>query len=442
MKFYIHKLGCPKNDVDADYIAAKLISEGHNPVKDPENADSIIVNTCGFIESAKEESINEIIRLGLLKKENGLKSFYAAGCLTQRYGDELLKELPELDGAFGLGALDSLAKAVNGSQKLTTTVKMESRKLGYLSWKNRFISDNLPYAYMKISDGCNRTCSYCAIPSIRGQYRSRPIDSIIREANFLAENGKKELILVSQEATLYGCDSDVGGDVITLLQELDKVEGIEWIRLMYLHPVQLSQKLIEYLAADNKTLNYYDLPLQHINNEMLHAMNRQVKRETIEKHLKSIRKTSNNSTLRTTFIVGFPGETDDHFQELLKFIGEYEFDRMGVFTYSAEEGTLAETMGDQIPEKVKIQRMDELMMFQQEIAFEKNNSLIGSVKEVIIDSLKEDGTAIGRSRDDCPEIDQEIIVSGENLEIGTLYKVEISDTDGYDLIASVTEKKL
>ena len=437
MKFYVHKLGCPKNDVDADYIYAKLISKGHQPVNDPEKADSIIINTCGFIDSAKEESIEEILRLGQLKKKTGLKTLYVSGCLSQRYGDELLKDIPELDGAFGLGALDSLAKAVTFSEKLKETVRIESRKLGYLSWENRFISDNLPYAYMKISDGCNRNCSYCAIPFIRGQYRSRSIDSIVSEAKFLAKNGKKEIILVSQEATLYGCESGKTGDIIQLLEALDKVDGIEWIRLMYLHPAQLSNKLIEYLAADNKTLNYYDLPLQHINDEILFAMNRQVTKKNIEKHIDNIRKADNGGILRTTFIVGFPGETDEQFQELLDFVEVTEFDRLGVFTYSAEEGTIAEKMENQIPEDIKADRMDQIMMLQQEIAFNKNNSLIGEQKEVIIDRLNEDKNAVGRTRGDCPEIDQEVTLFDNDLNIGQIYQVEIVEAQGYDLIGKI-----
>lgn len=437
MKFYVHKLGCPKNDVDADYIFAKLISKGHQPVNDPEKADSIIVNTCGFIDSAKEQSIEEIFRLGQLKKKAGVKTLYASGCLSQRYGDELLRDISELDGAFGLGALESLANAVTSSEKLKETVRIESRKLGYLSWKNRFISNDLPYAYMKISDGCNRTCSYCAIPSIRGQYRSRSIDSIVSEAKFLAENGKKEIILVSQEATLYGCESGKTGDIIQLLEALDKVEGIEWIRLMYLHPAQLSNKLIEYLAAENKTLNYYDLPLQHINNEILSAMDRHVTKEIIGKHIENIRKTDNEAVIRTTFIVGFPGETDEQFQELLNFVEETEFDRLGVFTYSAEEGTVAEKMENQIPEDVKSDRMDQIMILQQEIAFNKNNSLLGEQKEVIIDRLNEDNNAVGRTKGDCPEIDQEVTLFDNDLEIGQIYQVEIVESQGYDLIGKI-----
>ncbi|MFQ5452878.1 MAG: radical SAM protein, partial [Candidatus Zixiibacteriota bacterium] len=238
MKFYIHKLGCPKNDVDADYITARLISEGHQPVANPEQADSIIVNTCGFILPAKEESINELLRLGRFKKEGRLKTLFATGCLSQRYGNELIKEMPELDGAYGLGELDAIANAVTSSISNNKVIKIESRKLGYLDWGKRYIADKLPYAYLKISDGCNRYCSYCAIPSIRGNFRSRPLESIINEAEYLVQNGKKELILVSQEATLYGynCQGVNKSNIITLLQELDKIEGLKWIRLMYLHP--------------------------------------------------------------------------------------------------------------------------------------------------------------------------------------------------------------
>lgn len=439
MKFYVHKLGCPKNDVDADYIYARLIHEGHEPVRDPEKAESIIVNTCGFILPAKEESINELLRFGQLKKDGLLKTLYASGCLSQRNGDDLLKEIPELDGAFGLGALDSLATAVNGLQKNDLTVKMEARKLGYLSWNNRFISDDYPYAYLKISDGCDRGCTYCAIPAIRGKFRSRPLDSIIREAEYLAQNGKKELILVSQEATMYGYNykGNENPNIITLLKELDKVEGVEWIRLMYLYPAELSDDVIEYLAADNKTLNYFDLPFQHVNTEILKGMQRNVDSRQVKELVKKIRIISNNAALRTTFIVGFPGETEEQFEELADFIQESKFDRMGVFTYSQEEGTPAAEMPNQIDEAVKQERLDRLMLIQQNIAFEKNNSLIESEQRVIIDSIDE-GMAIGRTYADCPEVDLEIFINdAENTKIGDMLNVKVKSVDGYDLFGEL-----
>ncbi len=433
VKFYVHKLGCPKNDVDADYISARLIDAGHEPASRPEHAESIIVNTCGFIQPAKEESINEILRLGQLKKNGLLKTLYAAGCLSQRYGDELLSEMPELDGAFGLGELDSLARAVASSSQNTKSVKREARYLGYHSFKHRFIADNYPYTYMKISDGCDRPCSYCAIPSIRGRFRSCPIDSILGEAELLSQNGKKELILVSQDATLYGYDLKGRPTIIELLRELETIDGVMWIRLMYLYPAQLDQKMIEYLSADNKTLNYFDLPLQHVNSEILSAMRRQIDRAGVERLIQSIRITSPDAVLRTNFIVGFPGETEAQFQELKDFVVEYEFDRMGVFTYSPEEGTPAQALDDQVPEEVKASRMDELMTLQRDIAFTKNESLIGTVQEVIIDSVDEDTSSVGRTKSDCPEIDQEVFVWGENLVKGDIIKVRIDNTDGYDL---------
>lgn len=436
MKFYVHKLGCPKNDVDADYIYARLIQEGHQPVKDPEKADSIIVNTCGFILPAKEESINELLRFGELKKEGILKTLYASGCLSQRNGDELLEAMPELDGAFGLGALDSLAKAVTSSAKISQVVKMEARKLGYLSFNNRFISDDYPYAYLKISDGCNRKCTYCAIPSMRGKFRSRPLDSIVREAEYLAENGKKELILVSQEATMYGYNykGDDKPNVITLLDELNKISGIEWIRLMYLFPPEVSDELIEYMAdKSNKTLNYFDLPLQHVNSEMLKSMQRQIDRPGVDDLLGRIRNRSDDAIIRTTFIVGFPGETEAQFEELHTFVEENELDRMGVFTYSREEGTPAADMSGQIEEAVMQERMDKLMVSQMEIAFEKNNRLIDRTVDVIIDEVNESGDAYGRTYADCPEVDQEVLVDGDRLNAGDMVRVKITEADGYDL---------
>ncbi len=434
MKFYIHNLGCPKNDVDADYIAARLIDAGHEPVADPNEAESIVVNTCGFILPAKEESINEILRLGQLKKSGQLQSLYATGCLSQRYGDEMLKEIPELDGAFGHGALDSIAGAVGGNSHLERSVRMEPRKLAYLSWKHRFISDPYPWSYLKISDGCDRGCTYCAIPGMRGRFRSRPLDSILHEAQFLADSGKKELILVSQEATLWGYDLPGTPGVLDLLRELDRIPAIRWIRLMYLYPAALRREHIEYLADDaNKTLDYFDLPLQHINTEILAAMRRNVARPEIEQRLREIREISPKGTIRTTFIVGFPGETEARYRELRKFIEKVEFDRMGVFTYSPEEGTPAQKYAHQVTDRVKSRRLDELMSIQREIAFAKNNSLIGQTLDVIIDSPAQDGSAIGRSRGDCPEIDQEISVRGDGLEAGQLCRVMIEAADGYDL---------
>ncbi len=436
MKFYVHKLGCPKNDVDADYISARLIADGHEPVTEPSEAESIVVNTCGFIKPAKEESIDEILRLGQLKKDGNLKTLYASGCLSQRNGDELLEGMPELDGAFGLGALDSIAKAVTTSDHSRKTIKKEARTLGYLSWKDRFISDPFPYSYLKISDGCDRACTYCAIPSMRGKFRSRPQDSIINEAKFLAANGKKELILVSQEATIWGFDLPGRPAVIDLLERLGEIEGVEWIRLMYLYPPQLSDDLIKYMAADNKTLNYFDLPLQHCNSEILANMNRRQTTEELDKLIDRIRELSPKGIIRTTFIVGFPGETDEQYNELKDFVLKHEFERMGVFTYSAEEGTPAALMAGDVDPEMMTDRMDDLMLLQHDIAIARNNSLLDSLQEVIIDRLLENGQAVGRTKADCPDVDQEVTITGENLQLGEICTVRIDAVDEYDLIGT------
>jgi len=431
---YVHKLGCPKNDVDAEYLAAFLAGAGHDLVTVPEEAESIIVNTCGFIVPAKEESIDEILRLGQLKQTGRLRTLYVSGCLSQRYGDELLRGMPELDGAFGLGELDAIAEAVTSSARRDKTVRTEPRRLGYLDWEQRLLSDRYPYAYLKISDGCDRRCSYCAIPGIRGSYRSRPLKSILREAEFLARSGRKELILVSQEATLWGKGLSGRPDIITLLRELERIDGIAWIRLLYLHPTMVDDALLDYLAADNKTLNYLDLPLQHCSSRILAAMRRKIDGAGTARLLASIRRRSPGATIRTTFIVGFPGETGEDFEELKEFVRRHRFDRMGAFAYSPEEGTAAVKMSGQVPEIVKEERVDELMSLQYDIAVARNNSLIGQTVKVIIDRIAGDGRAYGRTPADCPEVDQEVIIHGEGLQTGQICRVRIDAVDEYDLV--------
>lgn len=436
MRFYVHKLGCPKNDVDGDYIAARLIDAGHQPAASAEEAQSVIVNTCGFIQTAKEESINEILRLAALKKVGQLQTLYATGCLTQRNGDEMLAEMPELDGAFGHGALDSLAQAVTGSTKLEKTVRIEARKLGYLSWKHRYISDGYPYAYLKISDGCDRGCTYCAIPGMRGKFRSRPLASIVNEARFLAANGKKELILVSQEATLWGYDLPGMPTLVDLLKELNAVEGVVWIRPMYLYPAKLDNEVIDYFGSGTKVLPYFDLPLQHVNSRILNRMHRQIDRPGIDRLIEEIRSRVPHATIRTTFIVGFPGETESDFGELCDFIEESQFDRLGVFAYSAEEGTPAAEYSEQAPDEVKAERIEIIMSIQREIALAKNAAMVGKTLPVIIDEVDASGPALGRSNGDCPEVDQSVYVQGGGLRVGDVMMVKVTEVDGYDLVGS------
>jgi len=434
LKFYIKKLGCPKNDVDADYIAARLIAAGHEPTVDPQSADAVLVNTCGFIRDAKEESIAAILELARVKDDGDGRRLYATGCLSQRYGDELLVEMPELDGAFGHGTLDSLAESVGRRARHSTAIRHDVRQLGYLGWKDRFIGDDLPYSYLKISDGCDRGCTFCAIPLMRGRFRSRPIDSIVSEAEFLARNGKKELILVSQEATFWGYGLPGAPGLVDLLAALDQVDGVEWIRLMYLHPAAVDARLIDHLAEDNKTLTYFDLPFQHINSDILVAMQRQCDRADIERLLTAIRSRAPHATLRATLMVGFPGEKEAQFEELLDFVAEQEFDRLGAFTFSAEEGTSAAAMPEQVPAEVACERLDRLMTLQREIAFRRNNSLIGQTVDVIIDTVRDGQPAVGRTRGDCPEIDQEVMISGDRVRAGDLGRARIDGVDGYDLM--------
>jgi len=440
MRVYLHKLGCPKNDVDADYIAARLLRDGHELVGDPATAETIVVNTCCFILPAREESIEEILTLAQLKKNGRLRRLYVAGCLAQHYGDHVLEGMPEVDGAFGLGELDAIAEAVSGQKRVETVVRTEAYRLDYLAGSERAVTDDLPYAYLKISDGCNRGCTFCVIPQIRGRFRSRPMSTILDEAQSLATRGKKELILVSQDTTLYGHDLKDNGRLIDLLRSLDEIDEVRWIRPMYLHPVQVSDELIEHLTtSSNKSLEYFDLPLQHINSRLLKAMGRPTDRQTIEKLVKAIRTASADAVIRGTFIVGFPGETDEEFEELVDFVATWELDRAAGFAYSPEVGSPAADLPDHVSEEVKNDRLDRLMSTQREIAFEKNSALIGATREVIIDSVGPDGSMVGRTRGDCPEIDQEVFVSGAGLTVGQIIRVRIEAADGYDLRATTVE---
>jgi len=440
MKFYIHKLGCPKNDVDADILGAALEDSGMVASANVDEADLVIVNTCGFIEPAKEESIETILRYERDKRAGKLKKLFVAGCLSQRYGQELFDEIDGLDGVFGLGQVEKLVAAVAPDAGRVLAVSDDvTGDLLALSGRPRRIEDDRPYAYLKIADGCNRFCSYCAIPNIRGRYRSRRPEQIIAEAEFLAERGKRELILVSQEGTGYGRDFENGPGILELLPRLEQVEGIEWIRLMYLHPAALTDAMIDYMSASEKVLGYFDLPLQHICDRMLKLMNRPVSRREIEEKLLRIRQASVSNIIRTTLIVGFPGERDDDFRQLREFVEKFGFDRLGVFGYSCEEGTSACDLPDSVPDEVIEERHDDLMRCQQEIAFRKNIDLIDSIQSVIIDEVPDGHPAVGRTAGDCPDIDQTVFVRDANLVSGRIVDCKIVMADGYDLIGEVAD---
>jgi ribosomal protein S12 methylthiotransferase len=442
MKFYIKRLGCPKNYVDADFIAGKLLKMGHEQVEDVAESEIAIVNTCGFILPAKEESIEEIMVFEKLKKEGMIKYLFITGCLAQRYGQDLLYEIEGVDGVFGLGEFEALGEVIRNGHGNSSPLKITpASELRYLAEGQRYINEKIPYDYIKISDGCDRFCSYCAIPYIRGRFRSRGIDDIVREAELLAQAGKKEIILVSQEGTGFGKDFKDGTNPIKLLARLEKISGIEWIRLIYLHPEAVDDELINFISNSEKLLGYFDIPLQHISNTVLSRINRHISRSQIESILQKIRKASKHNIIRTTFIAGLPGESEGEFSELRDFIIDFEFDRLGVFKYSQEEGTPASKLPGQLSEEEKEARVDELMVIQQEIAFRKNIDLIDSIQKVIIDSTETNSLSIGRTKGDCPEIDQTVFVRKGKVEVGDIINARIVMADGYDLIASVENER-
>jgi ribosomal protein S12 methylthiotransferase len=442
MKIYIKRLGCPKNDVDGDYIAGKLMETGHEIVGSVDEAKAVIINTCGFILPAREESVNEIVHYEKLKNEGKIEKLFITGCMSQRYGHELIRELDNVDGIFGLGKINDLAEKIDSSERNSPVISIDSaEELRYISGNKRYVDKKLPYDYIKIADGCDRYCAYCAIPHIRGRYRSRPISEILIEAEMLAKEGKKEIILVSQEGTGYGRDLGKNTEIIKLLKKLESIRNIEWIRLMYLHPEALTDELIDYMTNSEKVLGYFDIPLQHISDNILRRMNRRINRAEIEKKLNKIRKASEENVIRTTFITGFPGETEEEFDELQEFIENFHFDRMGVFKYSPEEETPAFDMKDRVPDKIAEERQDILMLRQQEIVFKKNIALIESVQKVIIDDVKPNKLALGRTKGDCPEIDQIVYVRGGCPNTGDIISAKVVMAEGYDLITEVIAER-
>lgn len=432
--FFIRRLGCPKNDVDADYIAGFLASKGWREVKHPEQADVLIVNSCGFIESAKEESIEAIFTLAQLKEASPSKKLILTGCLSQRYARELEWQIPELDGIFGIENVTAITKLLS-KEKLVSVSPVDHRHR-YLRYNcNRSINRQEPFAYLKISDGCNNRCSYCAIPDIRGPLRSRSMTAIVDEARYLLDSGKRELILVSQEATAYGKDLYGSPRLLPLLERLTKIAGTAWIRVMYLHPARLEKGHIDYMVDNPAICAYFDLPLQHIDDRILGRMRRRVGRQRIEEVLDYIRNREAKTAIRTTFIAGFPGEDTEAFEKLYCFVEKWRFERMGSFAYSQEEGTPAATLRQQVGEMTKQRRLDKLMVLQQSIAFENNLAAIGSRMEVLVDTVDADGgIAIGRSRFDAPEIDQTVRFSSTDVKPGDFVTVTIDGVDGYDLL--------
>jgi ribosomal protein S12 methylthiotransferase len=437
--YYIHRLGCPKNDVDAEYIEGFLQQQNLTAADQPEKADLIIVNSCGFIQSAKEESINAVLSMAKLKEMGHGKKLIITGCLSQRYAADLARDIPELDGIFGLDNFTGIRQLLDRDGHRVIERHDNSDTFADYDFP-RAVRPHEPFAYIKISDGCDNRCSYCAIPDIRGHFRSKPIEAVCREAELLLEAGKKELILVSQESTAYGLDLYGQPRLIELLEGLSGLGGHFWIRVMYLHPARLKEDLIDYMIDNRRICSYFDLPLQHINDELLLAMRRKMTRKHVEAILERIRSGKSRAAVRTNFIVGFPGETDNYFEELCRFVESNRFDRLGAFTYSAEEGTPAAVLPDQVDEDIKDERYHRLMELQQQIAFENNDREVGRSLEVIIDEVDSgSGRATGRTRFDAPEIDQNIRFDASGATQGDIVTVTITGCDGYDLLGEREE---
>lgn len=426
-------LGCPKNQVDGEALLAKLKKAGYEIVNNIEDSDVMIINTCGFIEQAKKEAIDTILEVAEYKNAGLISAIVVTGCLAERYQDEIIKEMPEVDAVLGIGANSDIVKTCDKALCGIVTTSFPNKC--YLSINDeRIISTPSHWAYLKIAEGCDNRCSYCAIPGIRGGFRSRTVESCVDEAKALAESGVKELILIAQDTTKYGQDLYGKYSLDILLKELVKIDGIEWIRLFYCYPQRITDSLINVIANEKKVCNYIDIPLQHSDKTVLKNMNRVGDGEDYRALISKMRKAIPDLALRTTFMVGFPGETDEQFENLCKFTEDVKFDKMGCFTFSPEEDTPAYDMQNQIDDDVKVRRQEVLMNKQYSITEELNKQRIGRIYKVIIDSF--DGEKyVGRSYMDSPEIDSGIIfTSDNNLNIGDFVNVKITDYNGYDLI--------
>ncbi len=426
-------LGCPKNQVDGEVMLEKLNKSGFDIAQSIEDSDVMIINTCGFIEDAKREAIETILEVAEYKKAGLISAIVVTGCLAERYQDEILKEIPEVDSVIGIGADRDIVKVCQKALIGVQTSFYPDKKYLLLEG-DRMLSTPSHWAYLKISDGCDNKCSYCAIPGIRGGYIERDMESIIAEANKLAASGVKELIIIAQDTTKYGLKLYGEYKLAELLKELVKINGIEWIRLFYCYPDRVTNELIDVIASEEKICSYIDIPLQHCNNDILKSMNRYGSYDSLKKLLTKMKTKIPNLSLRTTFMVGFPGETEEQFEELCRFVKDIEFDKMGCFTYSPEEDTPAFDFDNQIDEDIKKRRAEVLMDIQYSITENANKKRIGNIYKVVVDE-KDGDKYIGRSYLDSPEIDSGIIITSERaLSSGEFINVKITDYDGYDLI--------
>lgn len=420
-KICMISLGCAKNLVDSEILIGGLKQEKYEIVQKSDDADILIVNTCGFLDTAREESVDVILQASKLRKANKVEKLIVMGCFSDRYAPQLRDEIPEVDEFFG----------TNDHAEVLSYLTGKSFTRDDPDYFRSLLTPN-HYAYLKIAEGCDNGCSFCSIPIMRGLQKSQPVEWNVNEAQRLANSGVKELLIIAQDTTSYGWDLSTRSSLHDLLDEMDKVHGLEWIRLHYAHPAHLHREMIQRFSSLEKLIPYIDMPVQHGSDRMLKSMRRGLGSDGIKKRIEDLRQVNSDIALRTSIIVGFPGETDEEFKELYDFVEAIEFDRLGVFTYSEEEGTHGATLKDDVPSKVKTERMDAIMMLQQEINLRKNEALIGSRERVLIDFYSEDGMSIGRTYRDAPEVDNFVRIDGK-LPIGEFVDIKITETYEYDI---------
>ena len=442
MKIMFISLGCDKNLVDSEMMLGILSEKGHTFTDDELQAEVIVVNTCCFIGDAKEESINTLIEMGALKESGNLKLLIAAGCLAQRYHEEIKTEIPEVDVIVGTMAIDRIAEAVEQFEKELREDFVADINAPVVCGKKRVVTTGGHFAYLKIAEGCEKHCTYCIIPKVRGNYRSVPMEVLLREAQSLVEQGVKELILVAQETTLYGKDLYGEKSLPKLLKELAKIQGLYWIRILYCYPEEITEELIETIRTEDKVCNYLDIPIQHASDSVLRRMGRRTNQAQLREKISMLRKAIPDICLRTTLITGFPGETQEDHEQLMMFVDEMEFDRLGVFTYSPEEDTPAAEFADQIDEELKSDRQAEIMELQQEIAFDKAADMAGREVLVMIEGKVSDENAyVGRTYKDAPNVDGLVFVNTDlELMTGDFVPVKITGSYEYDLIGEIADE--
>ena len=439
MKILFISLGCDKNLVDTEVMLGLLASRGYEMTDDETEADIIVINTCCFIHDAKEESIQNILEMAEYKKEGKVRALIVTGCLAERYRQEILDEIPEVDEVLGTTAYDRILDAVDAALAGKHSVMLADIDALPLPDTKRLVTTGGHFAYLKIAEGCDKHCTYCIIPKIRGNYRSVPMERLIREAEELAAQGVKELILVAQETTLYGKDLYGEKSLHRLVRELCRISGLRWIRILYCYPEEITDELIQVMKEEKKVCHYLDLPIQHASDAVLKRMGRRTSKQELVEIIGKLRREIPDICLRTTLITGFPGETEEQHEELIEFVDEMEFDRLGVFTYSPEEETPAEKMPDQIDEEVKEERQDELMELQQEIAFENAERMVGREVLVMIEGKVADENAyVGRTYRDAPNVDGLIFINtDEELLSGDFARVKVTGALDYDLIGEL-----